>query len=68
LAARGVDVMLCLEERLGHGFLNRDRWESRSSGRTVTRVARGAAVDVIPDTPPMTFDLIGAFFEKWLRG
>jgi acetyl esterase/lipase len=68
LAARGVDVTLCLEERLGHGFLNRDRWDSRSSGGTVTRVARGGPVDVIPDAPPMTFDLIGAFFEKWLRG
>jgi acetyl esterase/lipase len=67
LAARGVDVTLCMEEGLGHGFLNRHSWNTRSPGRTVIRVARGGALEVVTDAPPTTFDSIAAFFERNLR-
>jgi dipeptidyl aminopeptidase/acylaminoacyl peptidase len=64
LAARGADVTLCLQEGLGHGFLNRDRWPV---GRTSTRHAVNGVVEVVADSPPITFGLIGAFFNRTLR-
>jgi acetyl esterase/lipase len=64
LAARGADVTLCLQEGLGHGFLNRDRWPA---GRTSTRRAVNGVVGTAADSPPITFELIGEFFERTLR-
>ena len=64
LAARGVDVTLCLQEGLGHGFLNRDRWPP---GRTSMRHAVNGVIEEILDSPPITFELIEAFFERTLQ-
>jgi acetyl esterase/lipase len=64
LAARGADVTLCLQEGLGHGFLNRDHWPA---GKTSIRHAVNGIVEAIADSPPITFDMVGGFFERTLR-
>jgi acetyl esterase/lipase len=68
LAARGVDVTLCLEEGLGHGFLIGDRLGHRPAGRTLQRRAHDGVMEAMPDAPPITFDLIESFFMRHLRG
>jgi acetyl esterase/lipase len=64
LAARGADATLCLQEGLGHGFLNRERWPA---GRTSTRRAANGLIESSADSPPITFEMIGRFFERTLR-
>jgi acetyl esterase/lipase len=67
LAARGVDVTLCLAEGLGHGFLTRDRLGDRPAGPTRIRRALGGTVETMRDGPPITFELIESFFARHLR-
>jgi acetyl esterase/lipase len=67
LAARGANVTLCLEEGLGHGFLTRDGLDQRRFGRTLRRRAIAGVIETMSDAPPITFELIEAFFEGHLR-
>ena len=67
LAARGVDATLYLQEGLGHGFLNRDRLEAQPGARTSARRAVNGVVTAAPDPEPLSFELIGSFFERTLR-
>jgi hypothetical protein len=66
LAARGVDVTLCLAEGLGHGFLNRQQFGAQGAGPTlVTRADGGVAGEPRTD-PPIGFHTIKAFFDRTL--
>jgi len=68
LAARGVDVTLCLIDGLGHGFLNRQQFGDRAAGPTRLRRAVHGVIDERCEQSAIGFDTIKAFFDRTLAG